>query len=575
MNKIVLIAQSGNKIGYGHLKRLKNFAEILKNNFEISIINFSKKNSDDILNFIKKNNFSFAILDFRYYKEKLVKDLLKRIPLVLIDSHKIFNSNFPTLYINILNPLKFKYLKNNQFVYDSINLIPIKIPKNLFFKKRTQNCDLIITFGNSDPNKLTLRVLRKIKKLENIPSLKIIIGKYFNENYKIELKNYIKNNFSSNYEIVEAPENLLEHIIGCRYLITSFGLTFIEGLIFKKIVGLYNNSFYHKKLASNFKGSFIDLGFFPFPVRDIKNLFSEKNLRLKIIKPDNKSLLRIIKNFSKANNSLNIYNCKICGKPVRIVLNQFGKRIYECKSCKVKFLELENRLKPEIIYNEDYFTEEYRKQYGKTYIEDRENILKLAEARLNVIKKILKGRGGKILDIGCAYGFFLLKALEFGFDPTGIEIEKKASNYAKKNLKINVINGDFLKLKIKEKFDIITLWYVLEHFEEPFKFFDKIDKIINKAGLVAIAVPNGNGAFYKFKRREYFNSRSDHHYFDWTIKSLKILFKKFGFKLKKVRITGIHPERLGIENKFFQKIVGIFLKIFNLGDTMELYFIKK
>ena len=58
----------------------------------------------------------------------------------------------------------------------------------------------------------------------------------------------------------------------------------------------------------------------------------------------------------------------------------------------------------------------------------------------------------------------------------------------KKNIKINV--GEIGKLKIKKKFDLITLNKVLEHVENPVNFLKNSIKFLKKDGLIYIEVPD-------------------------------------------------------------------------------------
>ena len=47
------------------------------------------------------------------------------------------------------------------------------------------------------------------------------------------------------------------------------------------------------------------------------------------------------------------------------------------------------------------YLEEYKKSYGRTYVQDKKNIYRLADARLAIIRRYLKG--GTLLDIGAAH----------------------------------------------------------------------------------------------------------------------------------------------------------------------------
>jgi len=574
VKNIYFIPEFNNKIGYGHLKRLLNYAGILKKNYNTifllseKIKNFkfkykivNRKNIPDYL----KDSF-FTIVDFRFYNKKILKMIIKKSNTIIFDSPFIITcSPNISIYINITTPIKYKFLSENVFVYSGIEYY---LPPEFLKKKKLleQKNKIFITFGNSDPNKLTLKTIKILKKLYLPHKIIINIGKYFSSNYTKKLNNLIKNlnNFyiSKNYE---------DDFLTSKYIITSFGLTFLEALLMNKYIALYNNSLYHNKLSKKYKKFFSYLG-----IAKLTPSIILKNRLQKFIttsngkdKKYNFKLKNIFNYIFKKSNLQNYRKCPICSSNnLKIVFNHHTKRIYECQKCKTKIMNIIINKKD--IYTEKYFTKDYSKQYGKSYINDKDNIRKFAKKRLKIINKLISNKNS-LLDIGCAYGFFLEEAKKYFKNITGIEINKEATEYARKVLKLNVINKDLNMLPINKKYDVITLWYVLEHIKNIHKIMNKLSKIVYKNGILAIAIPNGEGALYKFNKELWFNLHPDDHFFDYSIKGIKILAKKYNFKVEKIRITGLHPERVGINNPILKKILSLIFKLLNLGDTMEIY----
>jgi len=92
-----------------------------------------------------------------------------------------------------------------------------------------------------------------------------------------------------------------------------------------------------------------------------------------------------------------------------------------------------------------------------------------------------------LLDIGAGTGDFLLKASSEGFKISGIEPNEKArSNAAKKGLQLY---KDISEVK-NQTFDIITLWHVLEHLPNLEKQLQIIESVLEKDGVLVVAVPN-------------------------------------------------------------------------------------
>ena len=116
-----------------------------------------------------------------------------------------------------------------------------------------------------------------------------------------------------------------------------------------------------------------------------------------------------------------------------------------------------------------------------------------------LIKRYSRTGGKKILDIGCGTGDFLSYMQNKKWEIDGIEKNEGARKIAirKNNIKIN---SDLLSLKEKNKYDVVTMWHVLEHVYYPQTYIKKIYKILKKDGVIIIAVPNCNS--YDAKKYE-------------------------------------------------------------------------
>ena len=110
---------------------------------------------------------------------------------------------------------------------------------------------------------------------------------------------------------------------------------------------------------------------------------------------------------------------------------------------------------------------------------------------LNYILNLIKNDDSKILDFGCNTGYFanMIKKRNPKSEVYGADINKFALNYARKRYKdiqFFNINERFYK---NYKFDIIVLSHVLEHVKNPKKLIKNISKLLNKNGLLIIAIP--------------------------------------------------------------------------------------
>lgn len=101
---------------------------------------------------------------------------------------------------------------------------------------------------------------------------------------------------------------------------------------------------------------------------------------------------------------------------------------------------------------------------------------------------------GTLLDIGCAYGFFMDLMRFRGWNVYGNDLSEVAIQYASGKLGLkNISHGQFQNQHYpKDFFDVITTWYVLHHTSDPRAVLQKAFDSLKKNGIIAIRVPNHN-----------------------------------------------------------------------------------
>lgn len=273
--------------------------------------------------------------------------------------------------------------------------------------------------------------------------------------------------------------------------------------------------------------------------------------------------------------------CSICGSSSVISINK-NKESYlcRCKNCKLLFREYFAPLPTD--YGADYFEGDYKKQYGKTYKEDKDNLSALAQRRLDIIKRFKNS--GNVLDLGSAFGFFLNTAKDYGYSVSGVEISGYASEYCKNELGIDVENKTLTDYNfIENNFDVITAWYVLEHIETLPSIIAKISASLKSGGILALSCPNGYGVSARFNIDWYKDIMPIDHAFEFSLKSIDILLNHHGLKRVYKENKSIYFSRFLkafniktklINNKLVEALYIKVAKVLNLGDTIECYYIK-
>ena len=101
------------------------------------------------------------------------------------------------------------------------------------------------------------------------------------------------------------------------------------------------------------------------------------------------------------------------------------------------------------------------------------------------------GRPGRLLDIGCGYGFFLKLAQEAGWEAIGLELNQQAVAYAKDRLQVNALLGDPRHFHFPDaSFDLVTFWNVLDYVPDPLELLEEVHRVLKAGGHVFIRTPN-------------------------------------------------------------------------------------
>jgi 2-polyprenyl-3-methyl-5-hydroxy-6-metoxy-1,4-benzoquinol methylase len=151
---------------------------------------------------------------------------------------------------------------------------------------------------------------------------------------------------------------------------------------------------------------------------------------------------------------------------------------------------------------------------------------------------------GKILDVGCGIGLFLIEAQKRGWEVYGTEYTDRAIEICRSH-NINMKQG---KLDpgwfAPETFDIVTSFEVIEHINNPVEEVRNINKILRTGGLFYFTTPNFNAAERYFLKSDYNIIGYPEHLSYYTKHTANYLLSKNGFKKKKLRTTGISLTRI-------------------------------
>ena len=179
--------------------------------------------------------------------------------------------------------------------------------------------------------------------------------------------------------------------------------------------------------------------------------------------------------------------CKFCGftgaikiKAIKSPYCNYCYSLYSCEKCKCRFFDIYE-------HNDISLNEIYEKLSEKYHKESGFKVSKYWSEQKNKIIDLYGESSFRILDVGCRYGDFLMHFPET-CERYGIELSNFAANVAKKR-GLKVINNEIEKIDNKQKYDVVTLYAVLEHLQEPILILNRLFKAVSEGGLLVVMIP--------------------------------------------------------------------------------------
>ncbi len=229
--------------------------------------------------------------------------------------------------------------------------------------------------------------------------------------------------------------------------------------------------------------------------------------------------------------------CKICENGdvtfFKQIVREQNQNLYRCNTCHVGFID------PYISPNESYYKEDY---YFYKCSDEYAYLNSLKQVDFHIYPYVNFYREDqKFLEIGCGRGYTqdILRHKYLDLNIYGTETSEYAANFAQDKFGINVSVGAIERLHFEENFfDVIYNGGVLEHVEDPYSLLRKAYLILKTNGTLITSVPNF-GSIYRIFNSNWKNYNIFHTFY-YTVKSIRIMFEKIGFKIKYIDIQGLN-----------------------------------
>lgn len=239
---------------------------------------------------------------------------------------------------------------------------------------------------------------------------------------------------------------------------------------------------------------------------------------------------------------IEVKNCPVCGA------NSF-KEVYkapyfrgdnelftitECENCQ---LWVTNPRPADDELGGYYETEDYISHTDKKeglidhlYHIVRSFALKKKVALINKVNQ----KAGKLLDYGAGTGHFTSAAKRAGWQVTGVEPSEEARTVARESNGLEFYSPTSFDWG-EGKFDVITLFHVLEHLPDLQNHVEKFARALSPNGALIIAVPNHESMDSELYKENWAALDVPLHLYHFKKKNIRMLGQQHGLKLEEVK----------------------------------------
>lgn len=243
--------------------------------------------------------------------------------------------------------------------------------------------------------------------------------------------------------------------------------------------------------------------------------------------------------------------CRLCGSNAAALLYDSAPdyvtgdlfQVYQCENCSFAFTS------PVPDDLSLHYPSRYR-QYHPVII----NILSLLYRRRVKKWNRLFARPGAAFEMGFGDGIMLDSLRRLGWKVFGSERTVQAAHFARRALDMPVFVGGPPAIKPAPLFDLIFLFQVLEHLDNPVDTIRQIGQCLKPNGRLIIGVPNFSGWQRRFGGSKWFHLDIPRHLSHFSAQSLGTLVKTAGLEIERVSFISLEHDPFGWVQSLLNKM---------------------
>ena len=195
-------------------------------------------------------------------------------------------------------------------------------------------------------------------------------------------------------------------------------------------------------------------------------------------------------------------------------------RIVECKACRFAWQWPTSRSTQESV---EYFQQNYSDKKNDSYFESTTR-REISQIQLRFVNSLMESPG-TILDVGAGDGTFMKVAIDGGWRAVGLDPAAKQTRDIEGGSQL--ISGTLEDLNSEHRFDIITLWDVIEHVDDPQNLIRECVPLLRPGGYLIIETGNYQSADRISGGADWWAYQADHRWY-FSPKILTALMEEIG-----------------------------------------------
>lgn len=293
--------------------------------------------------------------------------------------------------------------------------------------------------------------------------------------------------------------------------------------------------------------------------------------------------------------------CPLCGDGVRLTRPRSSlndSELLRCRDCGLVCWAS--------TWNAEQVAEHYHGYYGNGMI----GYDPLTERRYHALLERMERLRppGRVLDVGCGAGHFLVAAEARGWEGVGLEVSRSALDTLRqvqreRHLMFSIVEGNLAQANFPaQHFDAVTLFEVLEHLEDPMDTLREAHRLLKHGGLLYLTTPNYDSLSRRLLGRRWRVIAEEHRCL-FNTRAIMTSLNRLGFRAVSVGTKNIdipeilskwgirkqraHPtDRSSSSQRLRHTIEGVgwlraakasanqLLRVLQLGDTLEALAVK-